>query len=338
MGFDSAGPSQAPLVVRRPDDTDCSTLASTPLVSGPSGSGNGLAARPPSLSRSSQTAAPPSSSSRGPQAVASCVETIQRFARAAGFSTSVAAQVGLARRLSSHTNYELKWSVYQDWCRKEGHSVSHPSLPKVADFLSWLRHSKDLLVSSILGYRSMLSAVFRSVLPAISSDLVLKNLIRSFKVEAPPRPLRPLAWDLSMVLRYLSSSSFEPLHLSSLRNLTKKVLFLVTLATAKHIGELQAISKTVSFVRSDVYLSYVPEFVAKMESFSNPLPRSFLVKSLSDFAAGLEEDLLLCSVRALQIYLQHTDSFSSRPLRLFVSPRRPSHSLSKNAVSFFLGK
>ena len=139
-----------------------------------------------------------------------------------------------------------------------------------------------------------------------------------------------------MVLRYLSSPSFEPLHLSSLRNLTKKVLFLVALATAKRVGELQAISKTVSFVRSDTSLSYVPEFVAKMESFSNPLPRSFLVKSLSDFAAGLEEDLLLCPVRALQINFQRTDSFSPRPRRLFVSPRRPSHSLSKNVVSFFL--
>ena len=156
----------------------------------------------------------------------------------------------------------------------------------------------------------MLSAVFHSVLLAISSDLVFKDLIRSFKVEAPPRPLRPPAWDLSMVLRYLSSSSFEPLHLSALRNLTKKVLFLVALAMGKLVVELQAISKTVSFVQSDACLSYVPEFVAKTESFSNPLPRSFLVKSLSDLAAGLGEDLLLCPVRVLRIYLQRTDSFS----------------------------
>ena len=129
---------------------------------------------------------------------------------------------------------------------------------------------------------------------------------------------------------------FEPLHLSSLRNLTKKVLFLVALATAKHVGELQAISKTLSFVQSDACLSYVPELVAKTESFSNSLPCSFLVKSLSDFAVGMEEDLLLCPVRALRIYLQQTDSFSPRPRRLFVSPRWPFHSLSKNAVSFFL--
>ena len=76
--------------------------------------------------------------------------------------------------------------------------------------------------------------------------------------------------------------------------------------------------------------------MAKTEPFSNPLPRSFLVTSLSDFDVGLEEDLLVCLVRALRIYLPRTDSFSPHPRRLFVSPRRPSHSLSKNAVSFFL--
>ena len=49
----------------------------------------------------------------------------------------------------------------------------------------------------------MLSAVFHSVLPAISSDRVIKDLLWSFNVEAPLRPLRPPAWDLSLVLRYL---------------------------------------------------------------------------------------------------------------------------------------
>ena len=189
---------------------------------------------------------------------------------------------------------------------------------------------------SILGYRSMLSVVFRFVLLAISLDPVNKDLLQSFKVEARPRPLRPPAWDLSLVLRYLVSSSFEPLHQSSLRHLTKKKLFLLALATTKCIGELQALSSTVSFIQSETCVSYVPEFVAKTESLSNPLPRSFLVRSLSDFAAGLEEYLLLCPVRALRIYLQRTASFSPRPRRLFVSPRRPSHSLSKTAVSFFL--
>ena len=78
----------------------------------------------------------------------------------------------------------------------------------------------------------------------------------------------------------LACGVFESLHRASLRNLTKKVLCLVPLATAERVGELQAVSRTVSFVHSDACLSYVPEFVAKTESISNPLPHSFLVTSL----------------------------------------------------------
>ena len=196
--------------------------------------------------------------------------------------------------------------------------------------------SKGLSVSSVMGYRSMLSAVFRFQLPGLSSHPVLRDLLRSFSLEAPSRPLRPPAWDLAAVLPFLNSAVFEPLRLASLRNFTKKVLFLLVLATAKCVGELQVLSRSVSFVRADASLSYVPEFMAKTESLSNPISRSFLVKSLSDFAAGLDEELLLCPVCALRIYLDRTASFSPLPHRLFVSPRRPSRALSKNAVSFFL--
>ena len=115
-----------------------------------------------------------------------------------------------------------------------------------------------------------------------------------------------------------------------------KVLFLLALATAKCVGELQALSHLVSFVHADDCVSYVPEFVAKTESLSNPIPRSFLVRSLSDFTAGLQEELLLCPVRALRIYLDRSASFSPLPRHLFISPRRPSRALSKNAISFFL--
>ena len=117
VGFDSPGHPQTPLVDQRPDDPDRSLLASTSVISGPSGSGGGSSSGPSAMSRSSQTAPLLLLLSRGPQAVASCVETIQRFARSAGFSSAVAAQVGLSRRRSSRTNQQLKWWVYSAWCR-----------------------------------------------------------------------------------------------------------------------------------------------------------------------------------------------------------------------------
>ena len=76
-------------------------------------------------------------------------------------------------------------------------------------------------------------------------------------------------------------------------------------------------SNHVSLSFSGACVVYVPEFVAKTESAVNPLPRSFVIKSLADFAAGLDEELLLCPVRTLRKYLNRTASFVNRPRRLF---------------------
>ena len=56
----------------------------------------------------------------------------------------------------------------------------------------------------------------------------------------------------------------------------------------------------------------------------HPLPRTFAIQSLGDFAAGLQEGLLLCPVRSLSEYIARTFNFVNRPRRLIVSPRCPS--------------
>ena len=47
-----------------------------------------------------------------PRAVASCLPTIRRFARATGFSSKVAGTIGCSSRRSSVANYQSKWSRY----------------------------------------------------------------------------------------------------------------------------------------------------------------------------------------------------------------------------------
>ena len=107
------------------------------------------------------------------------------------------------------------------------------------------------------------------------------------------------------------------------------------LATARRVGELQAVSSSVSSFGDDLFLSCLPEFRAKTESPANPLPRSFCVRSLKDFVGDLPDELLLCPVRALRECITRTSSLSPRPRSLFVSPCS-SRSLSKNALSFFI--
>ena len=186
----------------------------------------------------------------------------------------------------------------------------------MADFLLYLRRSLSLSYSSIASYRSMLSGVFRFILPELSSHFVLHDLLRSFRLEHPLSSSRVPPWDLLVVLRFLRGPQFEPLASASLRALTQKVLFLVSLATARCVGELQAVSREVSFSGSGAYLSYLPEFRAKTESAVNPLPRSFCVRSLKDFVGDLPNELLLCPVRALRSYLARTSSLSPFPRTL----------------------
>ena len=155
--FPSPYPPQAPIVFRYCVDSDRPILASKALVcwsAGPS------IRRAGNFSSSTTSYQPPSlsaSSSRAPQASFSYLATLRRFARAAGFSSRFAAQVGLAWRSSSRAFSRLG----------------------------------DLCLTSGPGQH---------------------DLVRSFWIEAPARPFRPPAWDLSAVLQFFNSSNFAPLH------------------------------------------------------------------------------------------------------------------------------
>ena len=110
-----------------------SPLGSAPLVFGPgpalagSSSDPTVPSRPPALDSVS------SSLPGSPSAQASCLATLQRFPRAAGFSSAIAEQSSLARPSSSLAVYQVRWSIYHGWCHSNGHSVSNSTLAMVAD-------------------------------------------------------------------------------------------------------------------------------------------------------------------------------------------------------------
>ena len=313
-----------------------SVLASAPLVSLPSGASGDCPSGPSTSEGFTQTAAFPSLLPEPPRASADCLSYIERSARTFGFSSAEARQLARCQRSSTRVNYQAKWSVYRAWCSRHGHSVSRPTVQKIAFFLFCLRRLLSLSYSSIASYHSMLCGVFRFVLPELSSHFVLRYLLRSFRLGHPLPASHVPPWDLSLVLSFLRGPSFGPLSSCSLWDLTRKVRFLLCLATARRVGELQALSAQVSSSGGDLFLSYLPEFRAKTESSVQSLPRSFPVRSLRDLVGSLPEEMLLCPVRALRVYLSRTASLPSRPRSLFVSPCAPSRSLSKNALSFFI--
>ena len=201
-------------------DVGGSFLASAPLVLGPSGAASGDPPLPATKEGSSQTATLSSLPPEPVCASADCLSYIRQSARQAGFSDAVASQLTHCRRRFTRVNHQAKWVVYRSWCRRHGHSVSRPMVAKVADFLLYLRRSLSLSYSSIASYRSMLSSVFRFILPEVSSHFVLHDLLRFFRLERPLSPSRVPPWYLLVVLQFLCGPPFEPLAPASLRALT----------------------------------------------------------------------------------------------------------------------
>ena len=327
--------SQTEVIEELRVDSHSSVLASEGLVSRPSGTIIRRFHHTVRSKRSSKTAPLPPVPPKSAYASADCMATLKRFAIQAGFSPAVAGQLIFSRRLSTRLNYQARWGTYRKWCKDFHHRSSSPSIAKIADFLTYMFKNKGAALSTIKGYRAMLAAVFKFPLPEISSSPVLKDLVRSFEISAPRPIFPPPPWDLDKVLEFLSGPPFEPLARASFLDKTKKALFLLAMATAKRVSELQALSFSVSFQGEDLVLHYDPFFRAKTESVINPLPRSVIVPSLLDFAGDLPERLH-CPVRAVKYHRKAAGSTSFIPPRLFVSPKNPKRSMSKNAMSFYL--
>ena len=137
--------------------------------------------------------------------------TIKRFARQAGFSSTVAGQLSFFRRKSTRMNYQARWSTYGMWCAEFGHRSSSPSISEIAEFLTYLFKRKGTALSTVKGYRAMLSAVFKFPFRG-SLPLISLTLIRSFEISSTRIVFfLPPPWDLDEVLKYLSGPSFEPL-------------------------------------------------------------------------------------------------------------------------------
>ena len=98
------------------------------------------------------------------------------------------------------------------------------------------------------------------------------------------------------------------------------------MATAKRIGELQALSFSVSYRGDDLVFHYGPFFLAKIEAVSHPLPRSVIVQSLTDFVGDLPERVL-CPVISEGLF-----ALLSLLLPCYASPHRILHDICRRML------
>jgi len=133
----------------------------------------------------------------------------------------------------------------------------------------------------------------------------------------PPRPPSVPMWDLSTVLEAMKGVLFEPIHLSNMKYLSFKTVFLIVIASVKRIGHLQ-----VMFIEfgpnenSKIILKPRNGYVSKS---LNTRFRAQVI-SLSALPVYNEEKdaSFLCPVCALRAYVSRSSVFRNTE-QLFVS-------------------
>ena len=280
-------------------------------------------------------------SSRRPRVEPSRVETLKRHYRKSGFSGRAARVLSGVVRESSSRLYQSRWKFFCDWCHGRGVAPVNATVPVVVDFLIHLRQDKGLSVSAVRGYCSALNSVLALKGRDLASSREITTLIRSFSRLVDPVELRPPAWDVSLVLQSLTGAPYEPLQTCEERFLAQKTLFLLALASAKRISELQALSYRVSHTRNwgEVSFSFVTGFVAKTQDPSSLTPwfEGFSVPALPN-ARKNRNGRLLCPVRAVRVYLDRTAPHRPRCERFFVTAGRSKKEIAETTVSFWLRK
>jgi hypothetical protein len=115
------------------------------------------------------------------------------------------------------------------------------------------------------------------------------------------------SWDLMVVLRMLMRLPYEPLVNANIADITRKTVFLLTLATAKRNSEVWAFKADVRFGQNyeSATLSFLPHFMAKTMVPGRP-ETAYAPVTIPALAPSMGDDLpdrFLCPVRALRVYL-----------------------------------
>ena len=165
------------------------------------------------------------------------------------------------------------------------------------NILIHLCHDKGLSVSAVNGYSSALNSVFALKGRDLASSREITMLLCSFSRSVDPVELRHPAWDVALVLQSLTGAPYEPLRICDEHFLAQKTLFLLALASAKHIGELHSLSYRVSHSRNwgQVSFSFILGFVVKTQDHSSLAPwfEGFTVPTLPNVRIAMG-DYVLC--------------------------------------------
>ena len=265
------------------------------------------------------------------------VQTVKQCLINRGFSPEAASHISEKNRGSSNDCYERYWQRYLSWCERSNVDPILASVTQLANFITFLINSKDLVPTTVDSIKSCVTFTLRFCTGIDYGNCIeLTALLQKYHRECPAELFKLPSWNLVLVLEMLNGYPFEPLHEASIKHLTYKCVMLLSVACSCRVSELHALAFdkiTHSKDWSTVYLEPKSDFLAKnQKSHTDGSSRCFKLQALvkpahktnfppgSDAETKYQRDKLFCPVRALRIYLARTLSRRSKhKAALFVS-------------------
>jgi hypothetical protein len=142
-------------------------------------------------------------------------------------------------RESTGIVYEAKWAIFCDWCSGRNSDPVRVTVQQLADFLVYLFEIKQLVPSTIKGYRPAIGRTISLLVgPDFGQNEYISLLVRSFSLERPKQNKLVPQWNLGLVLASLNYPPFEPAEEVDLRFLYYKCCFLLALASGRRRSEI----------------------------------------------------------------------------------------------------
>ncbi|XP_055957300.1 uncharacterized protein LOC130013001 [Patella vulgata] len=338
--LDSKGATES-AALQMQNSFDRALVANTSMVPGSRSVGRSKSYKTTSLEKTSSKPSHKASSSKPGVVPTSRLDFVREGLMEKGFSEKSSVAVLKAHRSSTRDAYDVRWKTFVDWCNVNKVIPDRAPEERVADFIIFLRESKKLRGGTIASYVTSIASVRDKIMSVkLGQSNVISAMVKGFRQEDQLQKFKPPPWDLGIVLSYLTKSPYEPLLEADMTHLTYKTAFLLAFATAARVSEIHALDVTqVKFIRAEkgaVQLGLMFDFVAKNQRPGQP-DRTFLIRSLDNILGPDDnEDLSLCPVRALNIYLQSTSSFRRQRKRLFLPLKAKHGDVKKNTLAFWL--
>ena len=182
-------------------NSDCTSLAKTSMDSRTSASVLCQASKTSFQTRSSVSVQWKSGTSKARVSSSPRLAALREWLRQKGFSEGATSHISKSVRQSTGIVYEAKWAILCNWCSGRDIDPVRVTVQQLAVFLVYLFEIKQLVPSTIKGYRSAISITI-SLLGGseFGQNEYISLLVRIFSLERPKQNKLVPQWNLGLVL------------------------------------------------------------------------------------------------------------------------------------------